>query len=210
VREPKLKFFKVPRLGNLLCVRLKYDSCLSEISLDEAVQDVYDVESRQKQQDIEKQLWEDHENKRKDEAEKTNEEHEPEEKEWEEIVAKPFHCEVVDYAVCLDTMGQDRQFTEEETSIALDAIAKFSKNWQDQEIRSLSKDIERKITKTEEDRVFTERAKAKYEENIEKWVDQNAEETEEPKGKLNINSNFSNYILHNLIFYVFYRRTGKT
>jgi hypothetical protein len=192
VRESKLKFFKVPRLGSLLCVRLKYDSCLSELSLDEAVQDVYDVESRQKQQDTEKQLWEDQENKRKEEAEKANEEFEPEEKEWEEIAAKPFHCEVVDYAVCLDTMGQDRQFTEDETSIALDAVATFAKNWQDQEIRNLSKDIQRKITKTEEDRVFTERAKAKFEENIEKYVDQNTEETEEPKGKLNNNSNYPN------------------
>lgn len=99
VREQKLKFFKVPRLGSLLCVRLSYESCLSELALDEAVKDVHDVEQRQKQQDIEKHIWEEHENKRREEAEKTNDEFEPEEKEWEEIKEKPYHSEVVDYAV---------------------------------------------------------------------------------------------------------------
>eukprot|EP00117_Sycon_ciliatum_P012722 scpid65277/ scgid13679/ len=40
VREPRIKYFKVPRLGSLLSVRMSYESCLFEQALDEAVNDV--------------------------------------------------------------------------------------------------------------------------------------------------------------------------
>jgi hypothetical protein len=143
---------------------------------------VYDVEQRQKQQDIEKHIWEEQENKKREEAEKINDEYEPEEKDWEEIKEKPYHAEVIDFAVCLDTMGQDRQFTEEETNIALDAVARFAKNWQEQEARNLSKDINRRVEKAQEDQIFYDRAKTKFEDIAEKWVEQNSEENDDPKG----------------------------
>lgn len=79
-------------------------------------------------------------------------------------------------------MGQDRQFTEAETNIALDAVAHFAKNWQEQEVRNLSKDIQRRIDKAQEDQVFSDRARAKFEDIADKWVDQNSEENDDPKG----------------------------
>ena len=39
VREPKIHFYKVPRLGAFMVVPLEYDSCLSAASLDKAVSD---------------------------------------------------------------------------------------------------------------------------------------------------------------------------
>lgn len=36
VREPKMHFFDVPKLGSYLAVELKYNSCLYEESLDNA------------------------------------------------------------------------------------------------------------------------------------------------------------------------------
>lgn len=70
VREKRLKFFRVPRLGNLFGVRLSYESCLFEEAFDEAVKDVEDVGNRQRQQEVEKTLFEEQELKRKEEAEK--------------------------------------------------------------------------------------------------------------------------------------------
>ena len=181
VREPRLKFFKVPRLGNLFCVRLSYESCLFEEALDEAVKDVYDVEARNRQQDIDKALFEEHEAKRKEEAEKNEQEFEPEEKEWENIVLKPYQTDTIDFAVCLDTMGQDRQFTEEEKEVVFKAVMHYAKVWQEQERRNLEKDVNKRIEKADEDKTFTDKAKQKFEEISEKWIEQNMEETEEPK-----------------------------
>lgn len=181
VRDKRIKFFKVPRLGSLLCTRLKYESCLSEQALDEAVQDVYDVEARQRQQDIEKGIWEEQEHKRKEEAEKNEQEYEEEHKEWEMIKEKDFVTHTVNYAICCDTMGQDRKFTEAELDTTLNAIIHYSSKWEEQERRNLQKDVERKIEKNEEDKTWLERAKEKFENICERWVEQNLEETEEPK-----------------------------
>ena len=57
VREPRMHFFKVPRLGSYLAVRLEYKSCLFEESLDAAVQDYLDVKQRQKEQDDERKSF---------------------------------------------------------------------------------------------------------------------------------------------------------
>jgi hypothetical protein len=57
VREPRMHFFKVPRLGSYLAVRLEYKSCLSEEALDAAVTDYLEVKQRQKEQDEEKKSF---------------------------------------------------------------------------------------------------------------------------------------------------------
>lgn len=49
VREPRMHFFKVPRLGSYLAIRLEYKSCLFEESLDAAVSDYLEVKQRQKE-----------------------------------------------------------------------------------------------------------------------------------------------------------------
>jgi hypothetical protein len=42
VREPRMRYFKVPRLGSYLAVQLKFKSCLYEESLDAAFADHLD------------------------------------------------------------------------------------------------------------------------------------------------------------------------
>ena len=49
VREPRMHFFKVPRLGSYLAVRLEYKSCLFEESLDSAVHDYLEVRHKLKE-----------------------------------------------------------------------------------------------------------------------------------------------------------------
>ena len=181
VREPRIKFFKVPRLGSLLCVRLNYESCLFEQALDEAILDVYEVEDKSRQQEIEKNMWEEQENKRREEAEKTEQEYEEEPKEWEHIKNKKFNSETVEYAVCLDTLGQDRKFQQSEIDLSIETIANFAKMWEKQEQKNLKKDIDRRVEKSQEDKDFVEKAKVKFDEIWEKWLDQNTPESEEPK-----------------------------
>ena len=39
VREPKMHFYRVPRLGAFMAVPLEYNSCLFEKSLDQSIAD---------------------------------------------------------------------------------------------------------------------------------------------------------------------------
>ena len=47
VREPRMHFYKVPRLGAFMAVPLIYNSCLYDDSLTEAVANYQDVQARQ-------------------------------------------------------------------------------------------------------------------------------------------------------------------
>ena len=49
VREPKMKFFMVPKLGSYMAIRLEYESCLSEEAFDAAVVDFLDVKNRKEE-----------------------------------------------------------------------------------------------------------------------------------------------------------------
>lgn len=48
VREKGIKFFKVPKLGSYLAIKLEYKSCLTEEAFDAAVDDYLDVEDKNK------------------------------------------------------------------------------------------------------------------------------------------------------------------
>lgn len=181
VRERRVKFFRVPRLGSLFCIKLTYNSCLFEHALDEGVNDFLDVEARKRQQEIDISIWEEKEAKRKEEAEKNEQEFEEEHKEWEKITEKEFITTPVEYAVCLDTMGQDRKFTQAEIDLSLKAISNFILKWEEQERRSLRVDVTKRVERLNDDKVFLERYKLKYEDILDKWIDQNTEENEEPK-----------------------------
>lgn len=57
VREPRMHFYKVPRLGCFMAVPLVYNSCLFDTALDNAVTDYFEV--MKKNEEREKQLQED-------------------------------------------------------------------------------------------------------------------------------------------------------
>ena len=58
MREPKIHFYRVPRLGSFMVVPLEYDSCLSIAALDEAVTDSQTVKKARDDQTKEREEWE--------------------------------------------------------------------------------------------------------------------------------------------------------
>jgi hypothetical protein len=48
VREPRIHYFKVPRLGSYLAIRLEYESCLFDEALDAGVRDMLLVIEKRK------------------------------------------------------------------------------------------------------------------------------------------------------------------
>ena len=110
-----MHFTKVPRLGSYMAIPLIYQSCLFDDALNDAVTDFIDITVKKGEQDVQREAWENEQEMKKQEAiNNGNNEFEPEEKEWAAIDCAPYKTEEKKYVVCLDTMGQDREFTDEE------------------------------------------------------------------------------------------------
>lgn len=109
VRNPKIHYFKVPRLGSYLAVEVKYNSCLNEEAFDKAFEDFIDCETKREELEREKQEYED---KIAEEKEREGEDYkEPDEpKVWSDLQEKPYETHEKKYVVCLDTMGQSKAF----------------------------------------------------------------------------------------------------
>ena len=128
-----MHFEKVPRLGCYMAVPLIYNSCLFNEALEEAVEDYQTVLKEKEEQD---KLRADHEQQQQDKkqaAQDAGEEFEYEEFDGQEIEAKPFKTFKEEYVVCLDTLGQDRQFSDDEKRFVLETITAYRECWEKQE-----------------------------------------------------------------------------
>lgn len=135
-REPKMKYFRVPKLGSYFAISLKYLSCLYEDCLENAVKNYYTtMEQRAKQ---EKDLQEEKEKEKDKDASVEDS---------KKVIVEPVKIEEPPYdtherlfVLCMDTMGQDRVFSEHERKFAIE-IAKLVVNcWQESEKQALTLD----------------------------------------------------------------------
>ena len=100
VREPRMHFKKVPRLGCFMAVPLVYNSCLFNEALEEAVENYQVVQKEREEQ--EKLRAEKEEGK---EGKEEGGEVENEEPSFKEIEFEPFKTFKEEYVICLDTLG---------------------------------------------------------------------------------------------------------
>ena len=52
VREKRMNFTRVPRLGSYMAIPLIYNSCMTDEALEESVRDFQEVATRQAEQDV--------------------------------------------------------------------------------------------------------------------------------------------------------------
>lgn len=69
VREKRIHFYKVPRLGSYMAIRLEYESCLSVEAYNDGIKDSLSVRERLKEQEEQKREHEEKEKERKEECE---------------------------------------------------------------------------------------------------------------------------------------------
>lgn len=148
VREPRMDYQKVPRLGSFMAVPLVYESCLSDEALDAYVQNTRDVEALKEEQRLRKEEYDNEQAAAKEAAEQNGETYEDPEKAWTEIsIDKPITSQVK-YVVCLDTMGQDRQFTDEQRRFVLSTVRRYQLAWEKAEETALTNDRDVKLKQT--------------------------------------------------------------
>ena len=60
------------------------------------------------------------------------------------------------FVLCLNTMGQDREFTDEEKLYALNCITHYRDSWERIEVKNLKKDVLLKTASLEFDKNYLE------------------------------------------------------
>lgn len=79
-----------------------------------------------------------------------------EERYWEVIVPRPFETNKQSFVVCLNTMGQDREFSEEELKFALRTVRNYRDRWEQLERLNLEHDIIKRIDNMQKDKFYKE------------------------------------------------------
>lgn len=171
VREPRMRFYTVPRLGAFMAVPLVYNSCLSEDALENAVTDYLECQKRREEQDKLVAEWEEEKQRERDEKERAGEAYEPEQKEWEDIQEKPFDTFEEKYVVCIDTLGQDRELTDEQKRFVLNTVRNYKEVWEKTEKDNLLRDRTRKLRIMEMDKEFLDNELSKQLEEEERHVE---------------------------------------
>lgn len=151
-----MHYYQVPRLGSYLAIRLEYNSCLFEAAFDAALEDYSKVQTAMKQQEKEKKEMQDQQNEARAVAEEAEESYEEEEKDWPSFKHSAFKTKKKQFVICLNTLGQDRQFTEEEVNFALKTVQQYRDAWEELERKNLKNDVELKLKYTEFDRFYKE------------------------------------------------------
>ena len=104
-----------------------------------------------RQQNIEKAQWDIQIQAQKADKEAAGEEFVPVEREWEEIKEPEIQHKLKKFVVCIDSMGQDREFTEAQKEIVLSSILRFRLHWESYEKTKLIEDRDALIEEKEDD-----------------------------------------------------------
>lgn len=161
VREQKIHFFKVPRLGSYMAIRLEYQTCLYEEAFDAGCSDMMKITELTRLQDDERQHHEKTQIEMKEQAEQDGETFKADhKKEWEKIEPKAYQTRKVQLVCCINTMGQDRKFTEQEKLFALRTVQRYRDRWEQSERDNLKADIAKKVACIEADKLYKEQNEA--------------------------------------------------
>ena len=78
----------------------------------------------------------------------------------------------VQLVVCLNTMGQDREFTADEKKFALQTVKQYRDIWEAREKENLKKDVLFKITNSDFDKLYKDHFESQDQQEIEKIIEE--------------------------------------
>lgn len=146
-----MHFWNVPRLGSFMAVPMVYKSSLSVNSFQKAYEDMVAYNEAVSKQMEEKADFEAAQTAAKGEAEANGTEFVPEERVWDEIILPPIDTVDKKFVICLDTMGQDRVFSDKERAFILETIHRFRCNWENFEKEKVASDRDALIAEKDKD-----------------------------------------------------------
>ena len=96
---------------------------------------------------------------------------------WEEIKPKPFRTQTVSLVVCLNTLGQDREFTQDEIRFAQRTVRDFAAQWEKIERANLEQDVQMRLATIQSDLEYKQQREVPDNQDTEKKI----EEAVQPK-----------------------------
>eukprot|EP00825_Cyclidium_porcatum_P002631 TRINITY_DN1121_c0_g2_i1.p2 TRINITY_DN1121_c0_g2~~TRINITY_DN1121_c0_g2_i1.p2 ORF type:complete len:658 (-),score=176.34 TRINITY_DN1121_c0_g2_i1:285-2258(-) len=152
VKEPKMQFFKIPKLGAYIAVPLICKTCLNEQSFDATLEErLKFLKAKEEQDQLKAQKQQEHDDKLK-EMEETGEDTTEFVKQFkaelegmEEIKEGEIVTAKKEYVICGDTLGQDCEIPEETRKYLEEYSKLFSESWEKMEKSLLVKDIDRQV-----------------------------------------------------------------
>jgi hypothetical protein len=93
-------------------------------------------------------------------------------KEWPVVKAVSYQTTPLKFVVCLDTMGQDREFTVDQRRFVLETVLAFKKAWETSEVRVMDRDVETMMELQNRDREKAKEENSLALEKIEEEVHQ--------------------------------------
>ncbi len=181
VRNAKVKFFREPRIGCYLAIDLTYKSSLSGLSLTSAIEALNEYNAKitdyeQRKSDFLAKLAEENTQKEQQEGQAGNQEgvqaeaQEPTFPE-ENITINEFEKTEKKFILSLDTVGQDRIFSDEQKKHIFECVRTIKESWENLEKSLLLKDRDLKIELTQKESVYRDQAVVeKYEADEEKFL----------------------------------------
>lgn len=149
VKEPRMVFFRIPKLGCFLAIPLVWNSSLSEQAFDAGVEERLKFKRISLEQEKEKEAKEakfQEDLRDKQEVNEPTEELEAEYENWknafENVQEAPFQTVKKEYVVSMDTLGQDRELNLLDQEFLNSFVKLFSGAWENTEKEELSKDID--------------------------------------------------------------------
>jgi hypothetical protein len=136
----------VPRLGSFMAIPLVYNSCLSEQALDAAIVDWAEVLKKIEAQDAKKVEWDEEQAAIKEQKISAGEDYEAPEEPWEEMKAAPFQSVEKKFVICIDTLGQDRELTDDQKRFVLKSAQDFKDTWEKFENDKIVTDRDQRIS----------------------------------------------------------------
>jgi len=164
VRNQKIKFFREPRIGCYLTIDLTYKSCLSALSLNSAIEVLNEynakmVDYEQRKSDFLAKLAEENVPKEQPEGQEEIQAEVPEVTFPEENIAlNEFEKTEKKYILSLDTIGQDRVFSDEEKKYIFETVKSIKESWEILEKNLLLKDRDLKIELMQKESAFRDQA----------------------------------------------------
>ena len=182
-------------MGAYMAVPLVYKSALSVSSLQQAFEELTKFNEETKRIEDEKTAFEEAQAAARADAEAAGTEFVPEEKEWPEVELPPIVTELRKFVVCIDLLGQDSEFSDDQKNKILETVFKFKDHWEKFEKRCLEEDRDALIKERALDAVdlseeVVAALKEKEDQLVDKTLNPQAEESDkkeeekpEEKGK---------------------------
>lgn len=147
VMNGDIYYFDIPRLGSYFAVPIKVKSYLNDQSFDDAIQKVKVYNEQVAENEAIKKAKDDEYSEKIEAARQSDPEElarleqEYNEIVWEEVPYPDFEPNLLNYVLCCDTLGKDREISQTDRDFVFDLCEHYRSSWEDAELQAIKDQV---------------------------------------------------------------------